>query len=125
VSGADGAAALLRWLRNARQRGNLFVVGCCAKPSEVHPRVRRWFDDEYEVQVPSSSEHRSILRALLERLITHDSTTEAGEREHAMTKVNTIATVRAFSLCRCYCQSARKIITYRVKKCAGYRAAVH
>ena len=65
VAGADGTAALLPWLQRARGSGSTFVIGCCGQVAAVHPRVRRWFDDECELPAPSSSTHRRLLLALL------------------------------------------------------------
>jgi len=60
-----GTAALLPWLQKARGCASAFVIGCCGQLAAVHPRVRRWFDDECELPPPSSSAHRRLLLALL------------------------------------------------------------
>ena len=72
-SSGHGAAALLPWLQRARGCGSMFVIGCCGQLAAVHPRVRRWFDDECELPPPSSSVHRRLLLALL---CDHDASTD-------------------------------------------------
>lgn len=60
-----GTAALLPWLQKARGCASAFVIGCCGQLAAVHPRVRRWFDDECELPPPSSFAHRRLLLELL------------------------------------------------------------
>ena len=74
-SSEHGAAALLPWLQRARGCGSIFVIGCCGQLAAVHPRVRRWFDDECELPPPSSSAHRRLLLALL---CDHDASSTDG-----------------------------------------------
>lgn len=62
---SEHSTAVLTLLQNVRGRGSMFVIGCCGQLAAVHPRVRRWFDDECELSPPSSSAHRRLLLALL------------------------------------------------------------
>ena len=99
AGGADRATALLPWLRRARESGSVFVIGCCCRVEAVHPRVRRWFDDECELPPPSSSAHRRLLLALLRD--GSPSPAEGPDRraaERLAAEVEPLCTARAYVL---------------------------
>ena len=90
-SNGHGTAALLPWLQKARGCASAFVIGCCGQLAAVHPRVRRWFDDECELPPPSSSVHRRLLLSLLRDHGTDADCSMAGSGTGAAAAIEELA----------------------------------